>query len=538
MLDGSLDRNIVARALKHDIDHAVREGINGLDTFRRATGKSRESEVEFVQFDDVFAAATNHTTLAHNVDRLGTANEGHTSGSHEHHHHHHRHHHHHHAQHHNEGTTTTRTEGPVAGTGANPASQPQEPNNLRPSNDPQPNNHEAQNIPGQNVHNIVGGLGGFEVNNGFPGTTFGAKAQVDSVTQGDFQRRAEAIFNRIDTNHTGRMSWQELGNALQSGQFHGQDAQILAALYSRKNDIANLSHDEWFGESGISHQDLERLNSLTTTNHIDDNQANILRVMNMTVERTVKAESVSNMTEHRLFEGPNAITPDAINQGTIGDCYFEAAVASVAQSNPESIRQMIRDNGNGTYTVTFPGDRQHPVTVNAPTEAEMGVFQGASTSGTWPSVLEKAFGEYRQQHRWFRQGYTSAEGGDGGGYSSVTTRLLTGDDTRDDYQPSVSLDQTRDRLTAAMARGQAVTASTGDGYRAGSNAQWTEDGFVLHHAYSIIGFNPNGPDGGTVTVRNPWGTGGDDKRGTHYISLREFRSNFQFVTYQTGDCSS
>jgi hypothetical protein len=43
----------------------------------------------------------------------------------------------------------------------------------------------------------------------------------------------------------------------------------------------------------------------------------------------------------------------------------------------------------------------------------------------------------------------------------------------------------------------------------------------------VLGYNPNGPDGGTVTLRNPWGTGGDDARGTYsHVSFNEFRRNF------------
>jgi len=42
---------------------------------------------------------------------------------------------------------------------------------------------------------------------------------------------------------------------------------------------------------------------------------------------------------------------DDIKQGRLGDCYFMAALASIAERRPGHIKQMMRDNGDGTVTV-------------------------------------------------------------------------------------------------------------------------------------------------------------------------------------------
>ncbi len=42
-----------------------------------------------------------------------------------------------------------------------------------------------------------------------------------------------------------------------------------------------------------------------------------------------------------------------IHQGALGDCYFLAALASIVSKNPETIKEMMKDNGNGTVTVRF-----------------------------------------------------------------------------------------------------------------------------------------------------------------------------------------
>lgn len=58
----------------------------------------------------------------------------------------------------------------------------------------------------------------------------------------------------------------------------------------------------------------------------------------------------------RLFTGPvfaQGVRPDDVQQGALGNCYFPAAIAAIAQSAPSAIERMIRDNQDGTYTVTF-----------------------------------------------------------------------------------------------------------------------------------------------------------------------------------------
>ena len=58
----------------------------------------------------------------------------------------------------------------------------------------------------------------------------------------------------------------------------------------------------------------------------------------------------------KRFTGPlfnNGPTPQDVQQGQIGDCYFPSAMAALAQNNAEAIQNMIKENGDGTYTVVF-----------------------------------------------------------------------------------------------------------------------------------------------------------------------------------------
>ena len=55
-----------------------------------------------------------------------------------------------------------------------------------------------------------------------------------------------------------------------------------------------------------------------------------------------------------------------IKQGDAGDCYFLAALMTVASRAPATVLNMVHDNGNGTYTISFHSKYDgvsNPVTV-------------------------------------------------------------------------------------------------------------------------------------------------------------------------------
>lgn len=344
-----------------------------------------------------------------------------------------------------------------------------------------------------------------------------------------------SVIARIDTNHDGMLGFTELRRAVENPAITGGDAQTVAALYGQRNEISKLNFDPVLGEGAISAGDLAALSRASVNPHATSAQREILNQMNQIEQRTAAAQVDGPVANRSLFFGPDAINPSAIDQGFIGDCYFEAAVASVAKTNPQLIARMIHDNHDGTFTVTFPGDKNHPVTVNRPTEAEMGLYQGAGSYGIWPNVLEKAFGKWSQSRRLIRQGFTDQDGADGGGEASFAIRLMTGHSSFFENRLYTFPEQTRQRLIDAFNHGRAVAATRNDGFLENFAGDTTPDGFLRHHVYSVLGYNPNGPDGGTVTLRNPWGTGGDDTRGTYsHVSFNEFRRNFNHVTYEQG----
>ncbi len=94
-------------------------------------------------------------------------------------------------------------------------------------------------------------------------------------------------------------------------------------------------------------------------------------------------------------------------QGGVYDCRFLSIVAGFASTpNGKSVLfSMIKENPDGTYTVTFPNEMDHPITVQPLTEKEVSIYARLEdrvtrqNKGLWLAVLEKAFGQYRIAHQ-------------------------------------------------------------------------------------------------------------------------------------------
>ncbi|MDO8361492.1 MAG: C2 family cysteine protease [Actinomycetota bacterium] len=96
--------------------------------------------------------------------------------------------------------------------------------------------------------------------------------------------------------------------------------------------------------------------------------------------------------------GPNGPRLSDVQQGQVGDCWFMAALGSIALTSPDWIKNMITDNGNGTFTVHFSGAGiMGDVTVDADFYVDSnGQELYAKANGClWPLVMEKAVAQLR-----------------------------------------------------------------------------------------------------------------------------------------------
>ena len=64
---------------------------------------------------------------------------------------------------------------------------------------------------------------------------------------------------------------------------------------------------------------------------------------------TAERDSYVNHRDMPLF--PHDPSPSDIKQGYLGDCYMVSVLANIAKTDPDKIKEAVRDNGDGTVTV-------------------------------------------------------------------------------------------------------------------------------------------------------------------------------------------
>ncbi|RUM93974.1 MAG: hypothetical protein DSZ28_05615 [Thiothrix sp.] len=228
------------------------------------------------------------------------------------------------------------------------------------------------------------------------------------------------------------------------------------------------------------------------------------------VQAPLYAESTETLTIPGFVEDMEIVTEQEIDyqdvaQGSMGDCYFLASVAALAKSNPELIRNLITDNGDGTYTVHFTsGD----VTVDGDFLASNGSITGAGidpdgrhSPELWVAILEKAYAKLKGGYGPLGGEESDGQGGfvDKGGHSSDALYELTGE--KFNYTSNSNL--TPEVMQSFLDQGKPVTASS---YRYNEDESNAADhpGIVGNHVYSVLSVDA---ENGLITLYNPWGHG-------------------------------
>jgi phage shock protein A len=266
---------------------------------------------------------------------------------------------------------------------------------------------------------------------------------------------------------------------------------------------------------------------------------------------------------------------DDIRQGGAGDCYYLATLSSIAESHPEVIQNAIRDNGNGTYTVTFqvpvgfealealgPAggllmegafDTLANAGINLPTRpVEITVdgslpldangnplYSGTPNGEQWVPIMEKAYAQLWGSY---------ADIGNGGS-PATAMRLLTGGNVESHtlanplnnnplgvkvvpVKPSEAQQEAVfNNLKAALDSDKIVVAGT-----YGTDLVQGQQGLVPGHAYSVVDtVEENGEK--YVVLRNPWGStevGNDgNNEGVFRMPVEDFIKNF--ASYDVGE---
>ncbi|MBE9234427.1 hypothetical protein IQ231_22990, partial [Cuspidothrix issatschenkoi LEGE 03284] len=201
-----------------------------------------------------------------------------------------------------------------------------------------------------------------------------------------------------------------------------------------------------------------------------------------------------------LFQ--DGVSADDIRQGAVGDCYYVATLASIAQEKPAYIQNMFTDNGDNTFTVRFYNngvadyvtvDRYLPTSENYAAYAGWGGNSVSSTSNElWVALAEKAYAQLAESG-WSRSSsgtpdnsYAAIEGG----WMDTVISQVTGLSATSESIGNM----TETQLINLVNSNQVLTA--GFVYGAGY-------GVVNGHAYTITSYNATNQ---TFYLRNPWGS--------------------------------
>lgn len=240
----------------------------------------------------------------------------------------------------------------------------------------------------------------------------------------------------------------------------------------------------------------------------------------------------STPVEGTLFEqgagDGNAVDINDVRQGALGDCYFLAVLASIARVRPDFIRSMVRDNGDGTYTVTFHTEQGlsglfgarsgQSVTVDNQfwTSGSNPIYAGAGDRGAdgpelWVMVIEKAWAQ-------LHGGYGNIRGG---AIGDDAREAVTGEDA--EYIDPSDLSDTE--LLERVARHFSVNREPVIFWSHGDEKQEKLDrnGVITNHEYALDAVDRTA---GTVSLYNPWG-----RRHLENVDMAFVRANFQSVRF-------
>lgn len=204
------------------------------------------------------------------------------------------------------------------------------------------------------------------------------------------------------------------------------------------------------------------------------------------------------------------VDPSDVEQGALGDCYFVAQLAAQARTNPARIKDLIKDNGDGNFTVTLhlkdknqPGKRvATPIVVDSQFPQKDGGTayakpgdKGDAGPELWAMLIEKAFAKHSGSYELIRGSKTK----DGDVFA-----MMSGESSRSFSPASMGGEKLLETLSQALAKGQAVSFGAKSKTSADETVQNEAKtaGVVLNHAYSLMKVDVKAR---TVDLRNPWG---------------------------------
>lgn len=205
------------------------------------------------------------------------------------------------------------------------------------------------------------------------------------------------------------------------------------------------------------------------------------------------------------------VTFDDVEQNGLGDCYFLSRLGALAYQQPEEIRKLVTDLGDGTYVVRFFSGA---VPVYVRVDAELPVINGNPMYGgfgtqnvLWSAIVEKAYAGFR----FLSNDYGDIESGNG-----TAPAHLGGWATTVSAQNGPTMQEVIDWDVAGRPAGpisNAITSST--------LAMLASMEAELAAGKPLVALAIGGVNNNTALVENNW------KRGQHLTTILSVQRNAQ-----------
>jgi len=332
------------------------------------------------------------------------------------------------------------------------------------------------------------------------GTTNAPAASVNARPPPKFSEVVIQYFSQWDRNGDGLLSTDEINAAVVNPAFHGEAAAALAAIKlvvrGGKYTLPPIT------QAYLVASPLRESNQADVPVDLLDAPGQPKSIGHPPAFQPRYRGALARLrrVSRDLFP-QDQIMLEACHQGPLGDCYLISVVGAMVCRDPAAVKGMFMPNLDGSTTVALGNGRR--VNVAPLTDAEIAISSIAGTNGLWLTVLENAYGKYRQESLPNVMGDDPetdviAHGGNPGyvmtvldGHQARSFALVTAKGRRQDPQFTTNLAQ---NLTAAQQAHRLAEATTG------TNA--LPPGINSKHAYAILGFNR---DTGVVHIWNPHG---------------------------------
>lgn len=223
-----------------------------------------------------------------------------------------------------------------------------------------------------------------------------------------------------------------------------------------------------------------------------------------------------NLAGGTLFKG--GVQANDVSQGSVGDCYYLAALAGLANDKSHYVTNMFTDNGDGTWSVRFKNtngitdyvtvDSQLPQTSWGSYLYGKDKQHNGSVAGNnelWVSLAEKAYAQVNESGRIGQDG-TNSYGGIAGGSRGKAIKHVSGLG----YKSEKAADNifgwwgvNRNEMISLVNSNRVVTIGSFDSTATNTTTSvFNVNSAVQKHAYAVRGYDSASQ---RFDIYNPWG---------------------------------